>query len=91
VLGDAEQHERTQPRVHGFAHGLLKLLERKLVLARHGRDFLLEILIRGIHHKIQHHKVSGGQLRLTHHFTDHGIAAQTAPTIKFVHNTLSFL
>ena len=91
VLGDAEQHERTQPRVHGFAHGLLKLLERKLVLARHGRDFLLEILIRGIHHKIQHHKVSGGQLRLTHHFTDHGIAAQTAPTIKFIHNTLSFL
>ena len=80
--GDAEEHQGLEPVVHGLGHLDLQLLEGELVLAGHGRDFLLEILVVGVDDEIEHDQVVGRDLVLPYQFAHGRGGPQPASAIE---------
>ena len=82
---NAEEHERSETGVHGFAHLPFQLIYRHLIHAGQRGYGLAEVFVVGVHHDVAHHEVRGAEGDFFHHFTNGGIAAQTTSAEKVLH------
>ena len=85
---NAEEHERPEAGVHGFSHLSFQLIYRHLIHAGQGGNGLAEVFVIGVHHNVSHHEICGAKRDFFHHFTNDGIAAQTASTKERIHKML---
>ncbi len=82
VLWNAKKHQRPETMLHRRANPRFKAREGKLMLARHGSDFLTKIHIGRIHDEIWHDQIFGGQSGFPHHSPKPWRAPQSAPAKK---------